>query len=171
MKKIILLIIILFPLCALANDSIRFVDLNNLILTSEAGKDIDNKIKKLSDNELSNFEKKKKLLVDKENKLITKKNILEVEVFKNELENLKKEINSFKQNRNNKINEIKKKQTNAKSKLIQEINIILSEYATENSISLILNKQTIAAGKKELEITDEIRENLNRKIKEIKIDQ
>ena len=54
--------------------------------------------------------------------------------------------------------------------MIQEINIILSEYATKNSISLILNKQTIAVGKKELEITNEIKENLNKKIKKIKIE-
>ena len=170
MKKIALLLFILFSSNTLANDTIRFVDFNNLILTSEAGKDIDDKIKKLSDNELSKLEKERKILADKENKLVAKKNILEEEVFRNELENLKKEINSFRQNRNNKINEIKKKQSIAKNKLIQEINTLLSEYANKNSISLILNKQTIAAGKKELEITNEIRENLNRKIKKIKIE-
>ena len=54
--------------------------------------------------------------------------------------------------------------------MIKDINALLSEYANKNSISLILNKQTIAAGKKELEITNEIRENLNRKIKKIKIE-
>ena len=170
MKKIALLLFILFSSNTLANDTIRFVDFNNLILTSEAGKDIDDKIKKLSDNELSKLEKERKILADKENKLVAKKNILEEEVFRNELENLKKEINSFRQNRNNKINEIKKKHSIAKNKLIQEINALLSEYANKNSISLILNKQTIAAGKKELEITNEIRENLNRKIKKIKIE-
>lgn len=170
MKKLALLLFLLFSSSALANDTIRFVDLNNLIFTSDAGKDIDDKIKKLSDNEKKKFEKERKILADKENQLVAKKNILEDEVFKNELENLKKEINSFRQNRNNIINEIKKKQTSAKSKLLQEINIILSEYATKNSISLILNKQTIAAGKKELEITNEIRENLNKKIKKIKIE-
>ena len=170
MKKIALLFFILFSSNTLANDTIRFVDFNNLILTSEAGKDIDDKIKKLSDNELSKFEKEREVLADKENKLVAKKNILEDEVFKNELAKLKKEINSFRQNRSNKINEIKNKQTIAKSKLIQEINALLSEYAIKNSISLILNKQTIAAGKKELEITNEIRENLNKKIKRIKIE-
>lgn len=170
MKKIALILLLLFTSSSFANDSIRFVDFNNLVLTSEAGKDIDDKIKKLSDSELSKFKKKKEILAEKENKLVAKRNILEEEIFKKELENLKKEINSFRQNRNNKINEIKKKQTIAKSKLIQEINIILSEYATKNSISLILNKQTIAVGKKELEITNEIKENLNKKIKKIKIE-
>ena len=170
MKKIALILLLLFTSSSFANDSIRFVDFNNLVLTSEAGKDIDDKIKKLSDSELSKFKKKKEILAEKENKLVAKRNILEEEIFKKELENLKKEINSFRQNRNDKINEIKKKQTIAKSKLIQEINIILSEYATKNSISLILNKQTIAVGKKELEITNEIKENLNKKIKKIKIE-
>ena len=170
MKKIALILFLLFTSSSFANDSIRFVDFNNLVLTSEAGKDIDDKIKKLSDSELSKFKKKKEILAEKENKLVAKRNILEEEIFKKELENLKKEINSFRQNRNNKINEIKKKQTIAKNKLIQEINIILSEYATKNSISLILNKQTIAVGKKELEITNEIKENLNKKIKKIKIE-
>lgn len=170
MKKLLLLIFIFFPHNTLANDTIRFVDLNKILLTSEAGKDINIKINELSKTELSKFDKKKENLIDKENKLIAQKNILEADIYNKELENLKNEIDNYNKSRKDKIKELKIKQSNAKTKLLQEINIILSEYASSNSISLILNKQSIAAGKKELEITNEIKDNLNKKIKTIKIE-
>ena len=53
--------------------------------------------------------------------------------------------------------------------MIQEINLELSKYAEENSISLILNKQIIAVGKKELEITNMIKKKLDEKLKSIEI--
>ena len=169
MKKF-LIIILLFSSNSFAIETIRFVDFNNLVLSSVAGKDINKKIKKLSETELSKLNKKQETLAEKETKLIAKKNILEAEVFQKELENLKKEINDFKKNRNDKINEINKKQSIAKTQLIKEINIILTDYASKNSISIILNKQSVVAGKKELEITNEIIDDLNKKIKTIKIE-
>lgn len=169
MKKF-LIVILLFSSNSFAIETIRFVDFNNLVLSSVAGKDINKKIKKLSETELSKLNKKQETLAEKETKLIAKKNILEAEVFQKELENLKKEINEFKKNRNDKINEINKKQSIAKTQLIKEINIILTDYASKNSISIILNKQSVVAGKKELEITNEIIDDLNKKIKTIKIE-
>lgn len=48
-----------------------------------------------------------------------------------------------------------------------EINTILSEYSLENNIDIILNKNTVILGKKELDITNEILTRLNKKIKKI----
>ena len=168
MKKIIQILLIFFTSNVFASDSIRFVDFNDLIQTSIAGKDLNKKIEKLTNDELLQFKNKKDKLVDKENNLISKKNILENDIFQKELSSLRKEIDLFNKNRSNKINEIKKKQSIAKKKLIQEINLELSKYAEENSISLILNKQIIAVGKKELEITN-MKKKLDEKLKSIEI--
>jgi Skp family chaperone for outer membrane proteins len=51
--------------------------------------------------------------------------------------------------------------------LSNEINTILSEYSLENNIDIILNKNTVILGKKELDITNEILTRLNKKIKKI----
>ena len=169
MKKIIQILLIFFTSNVFASDSIRFVDFNDLIQTSIAGKDLNKKIEKLTNDELLQFKNKKDKLVDKENNLNSKKNILENDIFQKELSSLRKEIDLFNKNRSNKINEIKKKQSIAKKKLIQEINLELSKYAEENSISLILNKQIIAVGKKELEITNMIKKKLDEKLKSIEI--
>ena len=169
MKKIIQILLIFFTSNVFASDSIRFVDFNDLIQTSIAGKDLNKKIEKLTNDELLQFKNKKDKLVDKEKNLISKKNILENDIFQKELSSLRKEIDLFNKNRSNKINEIKKKQSIAKKKLIQEINLELSKYAEENSISLILNKQIIAVGKKELEITNMIKKKLDEKLKSIEI--
>ena len=53
-------------------------------------------------------------------------------------------------------------------KLILDIlNLILSEYSAKNSISLIIDKKNIIIGKSELDVTNQIMELLNKKIKKV----
>ena len=54
-------------------------------------------------------------------------------------------------------------------KLLGHINPILVEYSDKNSISLIVDKNSIVLGKTELDITEKIINLLNEKVKEIKL--
>ena len=54
-------------------------------------------------------------------------------------------------------------------KILKELKPILADYSKENSISLVLRKKNIIIGKNELDITDDIIQLLNNKIKEIKL--
>ena len=58
----------------------------------------------------------------------------------------------------------------ASNKVLDELKPILSEYSNKNSISLILQKKNLIIGKNDLDITKDIIEILNKKIKSIKID-
>ena len=51
--------------------------------------------------------------------------------------------------------------------ILKNINEIISEYSEKNSISIIVEKKSIIIGKSELNITDDILELLNKKIKKI----
>ena len=51
--------------------------------------------------------------------------------------------------------------------ILQEI---LAEYASKNSITFILKKSNIIIGKSELDITKEIMNTINKKIKTINLD-
>jgi outer membrane protein len=55
------------------------------------------------------------------------------------------------------------------SKIFQEINPILTEYSKKNSISMIVQKKYIVVGKSELNITQDILDQLNNKIKKIEL--
>ena len=83
---------------------------------------------------------------------------------------LRKDIISYQKERNKTFNEINKSRINASSKLIKKLTPILEEYSKKNSISLIIQKKNIVIGKKNIDITPEIFDIVNKKIKDIKID-
>ena len=53
------------------------------------------------------------------------------------------------------------------NKMVNQINKILTQYASENSISLIIQKKNIIIGKTELDITPQILKEFNSKVKSI----
>mgnify|MGYP001418429339 FL=1 len=64
---------------------------------------------------------------------------------------------------------MKKLRNNAANQLLIIINEILAEYSTKNKISLIMEKKNVVIGKSELDITKNILELLNAKIKKVEL--
>ena len=58
----------------------------------------------------------------------------------------------------------------ASAKLIKKLNPILEDYSKKNSIKMIMQKKHIVIGKKDDDITKDILELVNQKVKSIKID-
>ena len=54
-------------------------------------------------------------------------------------------------------------------KLLDSIKNILADYAKTNEITLLLQKQNIILGSNDINITDDVLNILNKKIKEIKL--
>ena len=53
--------------------------------------------------------------------------------------------------------------------MVNHVTKILAEYSAKNEISLILNKEGIIIGKKDIDITEKILVLLNNKVKNIKL--
>ena len=68
------------------------------------------------------------------------------------------------------MNEIGKSRIKATTKLITKLTPILEEYSKKNSIRIIVQKKNIVMGKKEDDITKDILELINQKVKNIKLD-
>ena len=64
---------------------------------------------------------------------------------------------------------MKKKKIEGTNIILNNLKPILSEYSKKNSISMVLQKQNVIIGKKELDITQDIIKILNEKIKKIDI--
>ena len=153
-----------------AADKIAYIDIDLLLNQSLAGKSITKKLETQYKKNIEKFKIVEKKLIDEEKNIISQKNILSQDEFKKKINKLKKEIKVFNEDRNNSLkllNEIKNKST---SILIKAINPLIENYAKENIIDIILPKSNILIGKSELEITDQILELLNEKIKEIIIE-
>ena len=160
---------LIFTLSYAEEQKIVYLNIEKIMQNSIAGKSIKKQLEDLYNKDLEKFKKNDEILKNKEQKLITQKNILSQEDFQKELTNLRSEIINFQKEQMRARENINKLRREATSKLISKLSPILQEYAKKNSISLILQKKNIIMGKKEIEITEEILSITNNKIKDIKI--
>ena len=169
-NSILLVFIFLFIFIqkSVAEDlNIVFVDMDKIIATSNAGKKIQNSMDKFAKKENQKFDSIESNLKKKEQEILKQKNIIskeeldkKVKSFQTELSKLRKEKIEF--NRN-----IIKRNQESTNKIVNEINKILTEYASNNSVSLIIQKKNIIIGKTELDITPQILKEFNSKVKSI----
>jgi len=169
MKKFFLIILFLFNLnLSNANDNIVYIDINFILENSIVGKSINTQIKSLQNKENENFKIKEKKLIENEKKLISQKNILDENQFKNEVDKHKKDLNDYRNQKKIMFDNLNKKKSEYLKKVLNLLNPIISKYVEENGISLVLQKNNIIVAKKELDITNKILDLLNEHMKEIK---
>ena len=171
MKKIIyILIFLLFSLPSYSGEKIVYLDVEKIMQESIAGKAIIEKIKKKRETTISNFKKREKEIIEKEKKLIAQKNVLNEEEFKKKIQDLRKDIANYQKDRGKASNDITQTRIKASTALIKKLTPILESYSKENSIRIIVQKKHIVMGSKEYDITKDILNLVNNKIKSIKID-
>ena len=137
---------------------------------STAGKSIIAQLKKKREISISKFKKKEKEIFDKEKKLVSQKNVLSKEDFESKIKDLRSDISNYQRERNKTSNDIAKLRIKASTKLINKLTPILEDYSKKNSIRIIVQKKNIVMGKKEDDITKDILELVNQKVKNIKLD-
>ncbi len=172
MKKIFTIIVLFFiiSLPSYSAEKVVYLDVEKIMQQSSAGKSIISQLKKRRDISVSNFKKREKEIFEKEKKLISQKNVLSQEEFEKKLKNLRVEITNYQKDRNKKVNEFTKSRINSTTKLLKKLTPILEDYSNKNSIRIIVQKKNIVMGKKEDDITNDILDLVNQKIKNIKID-
>ena len=153
----------------LSNEKIVYLDVEKNMQQSIAGKSAIAQIKKKRESSISNFKKREKDIFEKEKKLIAQKNVLSKEEFENKLKDLRNDISNYQKDRNKVLNAINKSRIKASTNLIKELTPILEEYSKKNSIKIIVQKKHIVMGKKEDDITKDILDLVNQKVKSIKI--
>ena len=152
---------------AYSNEKIVYVDMNSLINSSKAGTSINNQMKKILDKNNSEYQSLEKKLRQEEKDLLNKKNVLDPNKYKDEVNIFKNKINKLKIERNKEIEDIQKRNVKAKNELVNIVTEILAKYSAENQIKLVLNKESIILGIKTIDITNEILTLLDKKVKKI----
>jgi Outer membrane protein len=150
-------------------ENIAFIDLNKIFDSSEAGKKI---IKQVKDKQKKNLDELKKMQkkfdTDKE-KIIAQKNVLSEEDFKSKIIKLENDFKEYNQKVRENNSSLTNFQLKARGEFYNYLTPILESYAKENSISLILKRENILIGKTNLDISQNILEIFNKKIKTIKV--
>ena len=169
-KLISILIFFLVSIPAYSSEKVVYLDVEKIMQSSVAGKSIIAQLKSKRESSVSKFKKKEKDIIEKEKKLISQKNVLSKEEFGKKIKDLRNDISNYQKDRNKAFNEITKSRIKASTKLITKLNPILEDYSKKNSIRIIVQKKNIVMGKKEDDITKDILDLVNQKIKNIKID-
>ena len=165
---IILNLITFFNLISVkANEKIVYLDTKYILNESIAGKSI---IKKLNATQNKNIEILKKIegkLKENEKKLIYSKNVVDKDEFKKKAIKLKQEVVLYQDTLKKKKKALQKEKFELNRKFINKLTPILTDYSKENSISMILDKNNILIGQSSLDITKDIIDILNKKVKKI----
>jgi len=162
--KINILILILIN-TSFANDKIVFLDINYVLSNSEKGKLILKQFDEKNKKNILELEKKENILKNKEKDLEIKKNILSENELNKQIEDLKVQIVQFKKEKDRMVKEFNIYKKKELSSLMQEMNPIISEYVKEKSIDLVLDKKNILIGKTSYDITSNVLELVNTKLK------
>ena len=169
-KLISILIFLLVSVSSYSSERVVYLDVEKIMQNSNAGKSIIANLKSKRESSISKFKKKEKDIIEKEKKLISQKNVLSKEEFGKKIKDLRDEIIEFQKDRNKAFNEIAKLRVKASTNLLKKLNPILENYSKTNSISMVIQKKHIVIGKKEDDITKDILELVNQKVKNIKLD-
>ena len=161
----ITILIILNISLAHSEEQIAYLDLDNIVSNTKAGKSIINNLEKSKNSALAKFEKKEKELKKIENNINKQKNILSEEELKKKLVEFRKEINIFQTERQNIINQFNKKKVEEFNNFFKKITPIIQSYVSEKNIDIVLDRKNIFVASKKKDITQEIIKLIDSKIK------
>ena len=166
-KNLIYILIIFFSLISISKSSenIAYLDLDNIVQSTKAGKSIIDKLKVSKDAALKKFEQKEKALKKVEEDINKQKNVLSKEELKKKISDFRKEISSFRDDREKLINDFNKKKIQEFEKFFQKITPIIGEYVEKKNIDIVLDKKNIFLANKNNDITNEIIKLIDEKIK------
>ena len=166
-KNLIYILIIFFSTISLSksNESIAYLDLDNIVQNTKAGKSIINKLKVSKDSALKKFEQKEKALKKVEEDINKQKNVLSNEELKKKISDFRKEISSFRNDRDKLINDFNKKKIQEFEKFFKKITPLIEDYIKEKNIDIVLDKKDIFIANRNKNITNEIIKIIDAKIK------
>ena len=161
----ILFIYILLAFNVLAEDKISYLDLDYILTNSNVGKTL---LTKLNQNEkgiLEKFKVEESKLKDEENKILGSKNIISEDELKKNIVEFQKKLKKLKKSKSTEIEKLKKIRNDQIINLLNSINPIIQEYMNDNSISMVIDKKNVYIANKKLDITNNLIELINKKIK------
>ena len=153
----------------LFSDIPYFVDFKYILNESSAGKKAQTFLKKKLNDGIEKIKAKEKNIQEEEKKIIQQKKVISAEEYKKQVKALREKVSSLQIQRTKLLDSVAKQRTKARSELLKTLNPIIKNYMKENTIRLVLEKKSILLADENLNITKEITDLLNQKLKSIKL--
>tara|TARA_B100000900_G_scaffold223904_1_gene190005 strand:- start:1468 stop:1977 length:510 start_codon:yes stop_codon:yes gene_type:complete len=159
------LILNIFITNSFSAEKMVILDINFILNESKPAKSIIKEIESIEKKEISKLQSLEKKLKKKNEDIIKTKNLLSEEEFNKKVVEFRKELSSFDKNKKEVVNNLNKKKKLELNKLLNQITPLIQEYMKQNSIDVIIDKKNVFIVKSEHDITKEILELINKKIK------
>ena len=151
-----------------AENKVVYIDMNKILKESKVGIFVEKELTKIHNAKLDNFKQIEEKLKKEEIGLISKRNIMAREDFDKKVKVLNEEAQKYQDERRKWFDGITVKRNNARAEVLESLDPILTEHFEQNQSSIMLYKRNIAIGSSELDITDTIIDELNKKLPSIK---
>ena len=173
MKYIVKIIVITYLIFgttnAFAEDKVVYIDMNKILTDSKVGIFVEKELTKSHEAKLDNFNKTEEELKKEEIDLISKRNVMAREEFDKNVKILNEKAQEYQTQRRKWFDDISAKRNKARAEVLKSLDPIMTDYFEKNDISLILYKRNIAIGTGELDVTDKIIDELDKKLPSIKL--
>ena len=171
LKKIFLILIFLFLSTNFlkAEDKVSYIDIDYIITNTIAGKELLNIIKKEEELKIDQFKLNDENFKIEEKKILAKKNLISKEEINNEMKNLQIKFQEYKKEKIKEVDELKIKRNRNIINFLNLINPIIEKYMNDNSIYMLIDKKNVFIASKDYDITNNLIELINNKIKSIDI--
>jgi outer membrane protein len=161
----ILIVLMIFISSSNSEDQIVYLDLDNVVSNTKAGKLILSKLEKSKNSALLELEKKEKDLKKIEDEIKKQKNVISEDEYKKRLVEFRKEITKFREDKKKVINEFNQKKQIEFAEFFKKITPVIEEFVSEKKIDIVLDKKNIFIATKKKDITKEIINIIDSKIK------
>ena len=161
---IIILFFFKFTFLTYANEVV-YIDMSYILSNSNQGKSILAELEKKNKNNIKELELKEKIIKDLEKNISNQRNILSKNEFEKKINDLKTKVKVFRNDKDKLVKEFNNLKNNEINNFMKIVEPLVSEYIKKNSINIVLDKKNVIIGKKDLDITYEILEVVNKNIK------
>ena len=168
-KTFLFFLILSFSSNNVVADMPHYLDFNYILNNSTAGKKVQDSLQKRLKDGISSLNKKEKSLQEEEKKMIQQKKVITQEEYVKKVNDLRKKVSSLRTERNTLLEKISKDRSKARNELLKNLNPIIKDYMQEKKIRLVVDKKNIILADEKLDITKDIMEALNGKLKSIKL--
>lgn len=173
MKKLVDKILIITILCFLSSnlnaDIPHYLDFKYILNESVAGKKAQKELKSKLDKGINSLKNKEKKLQDEEKNIIQQKKIIKAEEYKSKVNNLRTKVSNLQKERNKLLKDVSSQRSKARGELLKNLNPIIEEYMKEKRIRMVVDKKSLLLADQNLDITNDILDILNKKLKSINI--
>ena len=162
MKKLIYIIFIFIISSNTYANYNYYIDIDYILNNSNLGKLIVNKLNNVNKNNLTDFKQKEIELKNLEKEISNKKNVVSEKDLNIEIDDLKRKILLFREEKNKRSKDFKDLRSNELSNFLEKITPIIENFMKENSIAIVFEKKNIFIAQSKYDITLQIIDLINK---------